>query len=84
MRSTVETLEALRATLFSQMDAHEERMMVCLGKTEATDLYANPEENESVAELQEVRISGIGTGMWPKSEAASQRNEPRGNWSQPT
>jgi hypothetical protein len=43
----------------TKMHSHHERMMACLGRMEATDLEANPEE-ESVVEHQEV----------PKEEAA--------------
>jgi hypothetical protein len=35
--------------MMASLDAHYERMMSCLGKTEATDLEANAEEMQSVA-----------------------------------
>jgi hypothetical protein len=38
----------------AELDGHHERMMACLGKPEATELKAKPEENESAAEHQEV------------------------------
>jgi hypothetical protein len=47
--------------MMAKLDAHHERMMACLGKTEATDLEANPEDMESGAEHREV----------PKEEAAA-------------
>jgi hypothetical protein len=43
-----------------KLDAHHERIMSCLGKMEATDLKANPEEMQSEVEHREV----------PKEEAA--------------
>jgi hypothetical protein len=43
-----EKFKVLQDALISLMDAHQERMMVCLGKTEATGLEANPEEKENV------------------------------------
>jgi hypothetical protein len=49
-----EKFEVLRDILISQMDALQERIMACLGKTEATDLKANPEEMQSKAEHQDV------------------------------
>jgi hypothetical protein len=39
--------EQTTARLKAKLDAHHERMMACLGKTEATDLEASPEEMES-------------------------------------
>jgi hypothetical protein len=36
------------------MDAHQETIMACLGKTEATDLKASPEEIQSVSKHREV------------------------------
>jgi FtsZ-binding cell division protein ZapB len=41
-----EKFEVLRDTLVSRMDSHQERLMGCLGKTETTDLEANPKEIE--------------------------------------
>jgi hypothetical protein len=38
----------------AQLDARHERMMACLGKTEATDLKVNPEEMQSEAEYRDV------------------------------
>jgi hypothetical protein len=35
----------------AELDAHHERMMGCLGKTEATDLEANPELENSHVEV---------------------------------
>jgi hypothetical protein len=49
-----EEMRASHKEMMAILDAHHERMMACLGKTEATDQKTNPEENESVAELQEV------------------------------
>jgi hypothetical protein len=65
--------EFLKEEMLTKLDAHHERMMAgidsqleemeaCLGKTEATDLMANPEETESWAEYEEV----------PKEEAAAE------------
>jgi hypothetical protein len=42
------------AFLISRMDAHQERIMACLGKTSAIDLKTNPEERESKAMHEEV------------------------------
>jgi hypothetical protein len=42
------------ASLASRIDVHHEKMMAYLGKTEATDLKANPEEMQSEAEHREV------------------------------
>jgi hypothetical protein len=39
-----EKFEIVQDTLASQMDAHQETIMACLGKTEPTDLKASPEE----------------------------------------
>jgi hypothetical protein len=36
------------------MDSQPEKIETCLGKTEDTDLEANPEEIESIAEQQKV------------------------------
>jgi hypothetical protein len=49
-----EKFELLRNTLVSRMDAHHGGMMACLGKTEVTDLEANPEEMQSEAVNSEV------------------------------
>jgi hypothetical protein len=40
--------------MMAMLDVHHKRMVASLGKKEAMDLKANPEENESVAECQEV------------------------------
>jgi hypothetical protein len=47
-------IRAHQEHLMAMLNAHHERMMACLGKTEATDLKANPEEMESESEHQEV------------------------------
>jgi hypothetical protein len=47
-----EKFEILRDTLVSRMGAHQDRMMACLGHTEATDLEVNSAESEFVAEDQ--------------------------------
>jgi hypothetical protein len=49
-----EKFEVLCCTVVSRMDAHQERMMACLGQMEATDLEVNSTELESLAEHQEV------------------------------
>jgi hypothetical protein len=49
-----EKFEVLRDNLVSCMDAHQESMMACLGKTKATDLEANPEEMQSGAKHEKV------------------------------
>jgi hypothetical protein len=54
IEDTNEKFEVLQKTLISRMEANQERIMVCLGKTEATDLKENPEEMQSKAEHQEV------------------------------
>jgi hypothetical protein len=41
----------------AELDTRRERMMACIGKTEATELKAKS-ENEPVAELQEVPKEG--------------------------
>jgi hypothetical protein len=46
--------------MMAKLDAHHERMVACLGKTEATDLKANPEEVKPETVHREV----------PKEEAA--------------
>jgi hypothetical protein len=46
--------EILQNTLFSRMDAQHEGLTACLGKTEATDLEANPEGTKSEAMHREV------------------------------
>jgi hypothetical protein len=47
-------LDAIHERMMAQMDSHLKKMKVCLGKTEAMDAEANPEETESEAEHQEV------------------------------
>jgi hypothetical protein len=47
-------MKAQMASLISWVDAQQERMMACLGRMEAMDLEANPEEKESEAEHREV------------------------------
>jgi hypothetical protein len=42
--------------MMAKLDAHHERMMACLGKSEDMDFEANPEEIKSVAEHQEVTV----------------------------
>jgi hypothetical protein len=46
--------EANHEQMMAELHAHHERMMVCLGKMETTDLETNPEETESGADHQEV------------------------------
>jgi hypothetical protein len=53
-------LDAHHKRMMTRMDSKLEKMEACLGKTEATDLEANPEEMESEAEHEVV----------PKEEAA--------------
>jgi hypothetical protein len=55
-----ERLLAMQRKMIGKMDACHERIMACLGRTEATDLVANPEEKESVPEHRVV----------PKEQAA--------------
>jgi hypothetical protein len=50
----------MKASLVSWLDAHHESMMACLGKMEATNLEANPEEMQSKVVHREV----------PKEDAA--------------
>jgi hypothetical protein len=38
----------------AMMDSKPQKLEACLGKTEATDLEANPEETESETEHKEV------------------------------
>jgi hypothetical protein len=40
-------MKNLRSFKISQMNAHQEMIMACLGKTEAMDLKASPEEMQS-------------------------------------
>jgi hypothetical protein len=47
-------MKAQMASLVFQMDSHHEKIMACLGMTEATDLKANPEKMQSKAEHREV------------------------------
>jgi hypothetical protein len=56
--------EVLQNTFLSRMDVHHERMMVCLGKTEAKDLEANSEETQSEAVNWEVpkEVASVKTG----------------------
>jgi hypothetical protein len=75
MKALQGKMDVAHEEMLAMLDIHHERMMACLGKTEATDLEANPEENESVTEhqkflrnmpqwnLAERRISGIGSGI---------------------
>jgi hypothetical protein len=53
-------MEAHHERMMTKTDSQLEKMKACLGKTEAADLEANPEEIESEAEHEEV----------PKEEAA--------------
>jgi hypothetical protein len=53
-------LDAHHERMMARMDSQLEKMEACLGKTEATDLKANPEEIESEVEHEEV----------PKEESA--------------
>jgi hypothetical protein len=41
--------EANYEEMMAKLDAHHERMMACLGRTEGTDLEANPVETQSEA-----------------------------------
>jgi CII-binding regulator of phage lambda lysogenization HflD len=57
MRQILEMLERMEAKLdashekmMATLDAHHERIMSPLGKTEAMDFKANPEEMESITE----------------------------------
>jgi hypothetical protein len=49
-----EKMTAAHEGMLVMLDVRHERMMTWFGKTEATDLEANSEENESVAEHQGV------------------------------
>jgi hypothetical protein len=53
-------LDASHKNMMAMLDVHHERIIAPLGKMEATDFKANPEEIESVMEQQEI----------PKEEAA--------------
>jgi non-ribosomal peptide synthetase component E (peptide arylation enzyme) len=67
-------MDADNEEMMVKLNAEHERIMSCLGKTEATNFKANPEEMQSEAEHREVpkmpqwklaerRISGGGTGV---------------------
>jgi FtsZ-binding cell division protein ZapB len=47
MKAYREEMRAGHEEMMAKLDAHHERMMACLGKMEATDLEANPEEMQS-------------------------------------
>jgi hypothetical protein len=47
-------LDAYHERMIARMDSWLEQMEVCLGKMEATDFEANPEEKESEADHEEV------------------------------
>jgi hypothetical protein len=47
-------MDANHKKMMALLDAHHERTMASLGKTEATNFKANPEEMESVMEHREV------------------------------
>jgi hypothetical protein len=50
----LKTLKEKLVARNAELDAHHERMMACLGKTDVTDLKANPEEMQSESEHREV------------------------------
>jgi hypothetical protein len=60
IQQMLERLLASQEQMITMLNAHNERMMASLGKTDATDLKANPEEKQSIGEHQEI----------PKEEAA--------------
>jgi hypothetical protein len=75
--------EANHKEMMDKLDAHHERMIACLGKTEAMDLEVNPDEIQSEAEhrgslknmllwkLAERQISCIETRIKPQNAATS-------------
>jgi hypothetical protein len=62
--------EANHEEVMAKLDVHSEKMMASLGKREATDLEANPEEKESEAEHWEV----------PKEHAAMETGRAPNKW----
>jgi hypothetical protein len=46
MEEMTDTYQEKMDAMLDKLDTHHERMMACLGKTEATDLEASPEEIE--------------------------------------
>jgi hypothetical protein len=72
--------------MMAKLDAHHERMVACLGKMEAMDVVANPEEIQSKVEHWEVpnkeaavKSSGA-LKKWHRDGnlAAEHRNQPKG------
>jgi hypothetical protein len=47
-------MKAMHEEMMAKLDAHHARMIACLGKTEAMDLAAIPEETESETEHKKV------------------------------
>jgi hypothetical protein len=68
--------DANHEEMIAKLDSHHERMMACLGKTEATDLEANPEEMQSEAVLREVPKEEAAV----KSSAAAERRQKPKEW----
>jgi hypothetical protein len=60
IQQMLERLLAGQEQMIAMLNAHNERMMAYLEKTDATDLKANPEEMQSTGDHQEI----------PKQEAA--------------
>jgi hypothetical protein len=85
IENTNENFEVLRETLVSCIDTHQVRMMACLGKTEATDLEANPERMQSEAEHQKVPkeqaavkpVGGLRKRHRSQNLAAERRQKPK-------
>jgi hypothetical protein len=96
-REIIEDMTAWRKEMETnqeKIDANHERIMACLGKTEATDLEVSPEELVSRAQHQEVpkKDTAVETGRAPNNRHRGQhlitgamvsRKKGR-NWSLPT
>lgn len=46
-------MDAAQEKMMAKLNAQDERIMPCIGKTEATNLMANPEQMQSGAEHRE-------------------------------
>jgi hypothetical protein len=54
LRTNRAEMKAGYEEMTAKLEARDERMTACLGKTEATDLEASPEDKESEAEHEKV------------------------------
>jgi hypothetical protein len=79
-----EEMTASHKEIMAKLDAHHEKIMACLGKTETTDLEANPEEMKSEEVHREVSKEDA---VMKSSEAPKKRHRGRhlaaGNHYQP-